>query len=86
MEINVRDDSKIVEVWLTKEEKRSQTLLESLKLLYQKYKAQNYMVAVFQSGEHDLPEYTSDLLRYNRRRIAHMELQREKKLREEQVR
>lgn len=86
MEIHVNDDSKIVEVWLTNEEKRSQALRERLKQLYRECRAKKYMVAVFQSGEHDLPECTSDLLRYNRRRIAHMELQREKKIKEEQVR
>ena len=38
MEINVRDSSKIVEVGLTKEEKRDARLQKRLKPLYQEYK------------------------------------------------
>ena len=51
MEINVRDDSKLVEIWLTNAEKRNAELRENLKPLYQEYKAKNYLVAVFESGE-----------------------------------
>lgn len=79
MEINVRDDSKIVEVWLTREEKQDQVLRERLKPLYREYKAQKYLVAVFLSGTEDLAEQTSALLRYNRRHCAELEVQRKRK-------
>lgn len=79
MEINVHDNSKIVEVWLTNSEKQDGNLHEQLKPLYQKYKEQKYLVAVFESGERDLTNSTSDLLRYNRRRMAEQTVQRKRK-------
>lgn len=78
MEINVRDSSKIVEVWLTKAERQDEVLREKLKPLYHKYKDQNYLVAVFQSGDEGLYDLTHDLLRYNRRRTAQREVEQEK--------
>lgn len=78
MEINVKDDIKIVEVWLTQEEKRNAALREQLKPLYQEYKEKKYLVAVFESGSQNLWEETGALLCYNRKRIAQMEVEREK--------
>lgn len=79
MEINVRDERKVVEIWLTNAEKDSAELREQLKPLYQKYKARKYLVAVFESGERDLFDATSDLLCRNRRRIAQLEGERERR-------
>lgn len=73
MEINVRHDNKIVEVWLTNEEKKDSNLREALNPLYRKYKAEKYLVAVFQSGERDLTDATSDLVCYNRKRLAQLQ-------------
>ncbi len=70
MEITVRDDLELVEVWLTNEEKQNEALREKLKPLYREYKEKKYLVAVFQSGERDLTDATSDLLCYNRKRLA----------------
>ena len=78
MEINIRDDSKIVEVWLTGEEKRDVDLRERLKPLYQEYK-KKYLVAVFESGEQNLEELTGSLLGYNRKRTVQLEMEREKR-------
>lgn len=47
MRMEVREQSKIVELWLTKEEKNDPVLRESLKPIYQQYKDQKYLVAVF---------------------------------------
>ena len=69
-----RKKNKIVELWLTREEKEDAAFRESLKPLYQQYKAQNYLVAVFLSGEADLYQQTRDLLLYNRRRQAEKEV------------
>lgn len=85
MEINVHSDSKLVEIWLTNAEKRNAELRESLKPLYQEYKAKNYLVAVFESGEQNLADATSDLLCYNRKRLAQMEAQRERQSMEMQM-
>ena len=78
MEINVRDSSKIVEIWLTKEEKQDVNLRDRLKDMYQEYKAKKYLVAVFESGEQNLEELTGSLLGYNRKRIVQLEMEREK--------
>lgn len=78
MEINIRVDSKIVEVWLTREEKRDINMREQLRPLYQQYKAEKYLVAVFESGEQNLEELTGSLLGYNRKRVAQLEMEREK--------
>ena len=49
MHMVVKEQSKIVELWLTKEEKNDPALRKSLKPIYQQYKDQKYLVAVFLS-------------------------------------
>lgn len=66
----VRDDAKIVEVWLTKSENNDACIRESLKTLYQEYKEKKYMVAVFVSGNGDLVEGTKELLLHNKKVAA----------------
>ena len=78
MEINVRDGSKLVEVWLTNTEKRDAELRERLKPLYQEYKGKDYLVAVFESGEQNLTDLTSSLLCDHRRRTAQREVELER--------
>ena len=75
MEMNVRDDQKLVEIWLTNAEKIDPVLREGLKEIYAKYKTKKYMVAVFESGKGDLYENTRDLLLFNRRRSAEKTVQ-----------
>ncbi len=79
MELNVRNDSKIVEIWLTKAEKQDAKLQRDLKVLYQGFKESGYLVTTFLSGDQDLTDTTSDLICYNRKRIAQMEVEQEKK-------
>ena len=50
MEMNVRDDQKLVEIWLTNAEKIDPVLREGLKEIYAKYKTKKYMVAVFEGS------------------------------------
>ena len=78
MEINVRDNSKIVEVWLTREEKQDINIREQLRPLYREYKAKKYLVAVLESGEQNLEDLTGSLLGYNRKRVVQLEMEREK--------
>ena len=80
MEININKERKLVDVWLDTQESRDPVLKERLGLLYQIFAAQKYLVAVFRSGERDLVQSTSDLLCYNRKRIAELELEREKQM------
>ena len=78
MEINVRDDMKLVTIWLTRAEQEDTALRERLKTLYAEYKAKKNMVAQFHSGTEDLYQGTRDLLIFNRKRIEEIALQREK--------
>ena len=74
----MRDDMKLVTVWLTRAEQEDSALRERLKEVYAEYKAKKYMVAQFHSGTEDLYEGTRDLLIFNRKRIEEIALQREK--------
>ena len=78
MEIHVRDDRHLVEVWLSNAEKKDMSLREGLKRLYDEYKEKKYLVAVFESGEGDLYQSTLELLSYNKKRCAEIEVNREK--------
>lgn len=81
MELNVRDEQQLVEIWLTKAEKKDQELRAGLKDIYDMYNKKKYLVAVYESGEKDLYENVRELLVYNKRRSAEREVQREKKQR-----
>ena len=43
MEMNVRDDKQLVEIWLTNAEKKALALREGLKDIYDKYKKKKYL-------------------------------------------
>lgn len=81
MEINVIDDKKIVTVWLTRADQENSVLLERLNSFYKDCKSKKYMVVQFNSGTKDLYECTHNLLLYNRRRFAELEVQRKKQKR-----
>lgn len=81
MEMNVVEDKKLVEIWLTNAEKDDPVLQEQLKGVYAKYKNTKYLVVVFKSGDDDLYECTRDLLLFNRRRSAEKAVQQAKKKR-----
>ena len=78
MEIEVNENTRIVSVWLSNAEKRDAALRESLKPLYRRYHQEKYLVAVYESGEQSLEDLTRDLLCYNRKRMAELEVQKEK--------
>lgn len=66
LEINVREDKKIVEVWLTNADQEDPNVAARLDLLYAKYRNTDYMVSVFKSGKRDLYLSTLDLCLENR--------------------
>ena len=72
MEVHVRDDMKLVTVWLTRAEQEDAAIRKQLKALYADYKAKKYKVAQFHSGTEDLYTCTRDLLLFNRKRIAEL--------------
>lgn len=77
MEINVRDEKRLVEIWLSRAEKKNPELRDGLKNIYSEYKRKKYLVAVFESGERDLYQGVLELLIYNKRRAAELEVKRE---------
>lgn len=79
MELNVRNDRRIVEIWLTRDEKRNERVQKEIRLVYQSFKGTGYTVVAFLSGEQILEDTASDLICYNRKRIAQLEVQQEKK-------
>lgn len=78
MEIHLNQTSKLAEVWLTNSDQNNTKLQEQLKSMYKDYKQQGYLVAVFRSGSQDLYRQTADLLCYNRKRLAQLEVARDK--------
>ena len=66
MEMNIRDNERIVEIWLTNSEKTNEKLKKSLQPIFDEYKQKKYKVAVFQSGSRDLADSTAGLLLHNR--------------------
>ena len=78
MEISINDERRTVEIWLSNEEKNDPAVQQRLKPLYAEYAEKKYTVAVFMSGSQDLYSLTSDLLCYNRKRIAELEVEQEK--------
>ena len=73
MEIDIHEDSKIVEIWLNHIDQNDEELNEKLKLLFADYSNRKYTVAVFKSGKEDLYEQTSQLLLHNRNYFARLE-------------
>ena len=80
MEVNVLDDRKIVEIWMTREEKKNEALKATLKPMMKQYKEKKYTVVIFESGEQKLENMTSALLLYNRRLSAQIEVKKQKEL------
>ena len=78
MEISINDERRAVEVWLSNEERNDPAVQRRLKPLYTEYAGKKYTVAVFMSGSQDLYSLTSNLLCYNRKRIAELEVEQEK--------
>ena len=74
----IHEELKIMTVWLTKNESADPALRDRLtKECVENSKG--YKVAVFFSGNDNLYETTSALLRYNRKRMAQMEVEKEKR-------
>lgn len=79
MEINVRDDMKLVDIWLTNTEKDDPEIQTQLRELYGKYRKNHCLVAVYQSGSRSLYEATLALLVCNKGRAAELDVQRSKR-------
>ena len=74
MEIDISVNTRRVSIWLTHAESEDVQLQASLKPLYREFKAERFLVAVYESGIEDLEELTKYLLEFNAERIAEKEL------------
>ena len=78
LQIDVLDNKKTVAVWLTRAERSDEAVRARIEGLCREYKPKKYQVAVYKSGREDLHTSVLDLLAYNKRRIAELQVQREK--------
>lgn len=78
MVMSVLEDHKLVQIWLTNEEKDDPDVHARLKPVYAENKRQGFQTVVYKSGHQDLKEGIRDLLLYNKRKLAELEVQREK--------
>lgn len=78
MEVEIHDEKKLVEIWLTNAEKNDPQVKGRLQSIYDYYGLQKYRVAVFESGGQDLHRSVRDLLVYNKRRCAELAVRLEK--------
>ena len=78
--MNINPESRTVEVWLTTREAHDPALKAHLRVLYQVFAAQKYLTAEFHSGSRELAQSASDLLCYNRKRIAQLAVERENRM------
>lgn len=85
LQIDVLDDKKIVAVWLTRAEDANETVRARIDGLCREYKPRKYQVAVYKSGREDLHTSVLDLLAYNKRRAAELQVQREKSTKAERA-
>ena len=86
MEMNVRNDKKIVEIWLTNAEKNDPELRAGLHDIFAEWKKKRYTVGVYESGDGDLYQSTRDLLVFNKKHLAELETQKAKQARQEKER
>ena len=78
LEVHVRENEKLIEVWLTRQEQEDPERKQQLKELYRLGKEKHCLVAVFLSGREELDELTGALLRHNRDEMARQEVQRQR--------
>ena len=74
MQLDIHPEKKLVCIWLTKAESADASTQEQLGPLYDRFRKEKFLVAVFRSGGQDLTELTSELLRYNRKLFAEREV------------
>ena len=80
MEIKVRDDVQLVEIWLSRKEQEDAEVQEKLRPLYKEYEKQHYLVATFRSGDDDLLDLTRSLLIHNRDLAARTAVREEREM------
>ncbi len=65
MHFNVNDESKILSVWITKEESVNNELSIELEEIIAKYKAKKYRICIYKSGTNDFKKDILNLILNN---------------------
>lgn len=65
MEMNVSEDKRVVEIWLTNQEQADDNISEFVQNTADKYIGEKYKVAVFMSGDSDLFGCMEGLIEHN---------------------
>lgn len=65
MEIHVKDDRRMVEIWLNRQEQQDAEMDACIRNAAKDYHEKHYKVAVFRSGNADLFTCTDSLLKAN---------------------
>ena len=68
--MTVHDETKFVEIWLTKDEAKEAVFREKLIPVCKGLKKKKYLVAVYESGSRDLTDGMEALMKINREKIA----------------
>lgn len=66
MEINISKEKRLVEIWLTNQDKKDEKTSELVRKTVDKYSGENFRVAVFMSGNRSLFDCTEGLIQHNR--------------------
>ncbi len=80
MHIHIHEAAGLTEIWLTKTEHRNPVLGEQLKAFCARCSAAGCPAVVFVSGSQDLYRCIHDLLAYNQKRLAELEIHRETRI------
>ena len=70
LEVYIQQNQKRMEIWVPSREQQDQSVQLQIRNLFQKGKSADLSVAVFLSGNEDLPSLTSALLTCNQEKAA----------------
>ena len=70
LEVYIQPNQKRMEIWVPRREQQDQSVQLQIRNLFQKGKSADLSVAVFLSGNEDLPSLTSALLTCNQEKAA----------------
>ena len=65
LEINVKDEKRMVEIWLSNAEQQNERVMNLVECKINELSGEKFKVAVFRSGSKDLYECTENLLHHN---------------------
>ncbi len=66
MEVNVLEQKRRVEIWLTNDDSNNAEILEAVEQIKKEYRARRFFTVVFHSGAGDLLANTELLLSHNK--------------------